>query len=350
MNKVIGIDLGDKSHIAVIFDADGKESSPIRISNTAKAIESFLSKHPQSTLVMEAGTHSPWISRLAEHQGCKVHVGQPRKLRAIWDTDDKSDERDARMLGRLYRFDPKMIAPVYHRGVEAQADLAVLKARKALKDAQQKLINHVRSTVKSFGQRLKTCSTASFAAQTWEEVPGELRPALEGVYTAIATLGQQIKDQERTIHRLCAEDYPETQWLLQVPGVGPLSALSFVLVVEDPGRFTKSRQVGSFLGLTPKRDQSGESDKQLRITKSGDTALRTLLVNCATYILKETSPDCELKRFGQRISERGGPRAKRTAKVAVARKLGVKLHRLWVEQATYEPFHTTKTQETRNVA
>lgn len=338
MSNVIGIDLGDKTHIAVVFDEHGNESKPQRIPNTSISIGKLLAKHPGCTVVMEAGTHSPWISRLVESRDCTAHVGQPRKIRAIWDADDKSDERDARMLGRLYRFSPKMIPQVHHRGVEAQADLAVVKARKSLKDARQKLINHVRCTVKSLGGRLSSCGGASFAQKTWEEVPEELRPALKGVYASIETLSKEIKEAEKEIHRLC-ERYSETEWLMQIPGVGPMTALSFVLVVEDPGRFTKSRDVGAFLGLTPRRDQSGECDKQLRITKSGDQALRTLLVNCATYILKENSPDCDLKRAGLRISERGGNRAKRTAKVAVARKLAVKLHRLWIDKAEYEPFH-----------
>jgi len=340
MNNVIGIDLGDKSHIAVVFDEHGAESKPQRITNTATSMEKFLSKYPGCTVVMEAGTHSPWISRLVESCGCTAHVGQPRKIRAIWDADDKSDERDARMLGRLYRFDVKMIPPVHHRGVEAQADLAMIKARKQLMDARQKLINHVRCTVKSFGERLKTCGAASFAEKTWEEVPEALRPALGGVYASIEALSEQIKDMESKIHRMSMERYPETEWLRQIPGVGPLTALSFVLVLEDPGRFAKSRDVGPFLGLTPRRDQSGECDKQLRITKSGDQGLRSLLVNCATYILRESSPDCDLKRFGERICERGGKRSRKTAKVAVARKLAVKLHRLWMDKADYEPFHT----------
>jgi transposase len=339
MKNVIGIDLGDKNHVAVIFDHNGTESRPQRIPNTRTALEKVLKKYPDSTVVMEAGTHSPWISRLVEEHGCTAHVGQPRKIRAIWDTDDKSDERDARMLGKLYQFDPAMIPIVHHRGMEAQADLAVVQSRRALMETRQKLINHVRSTVKSFGERLTSCGAASFAANTWEEVPEALCPALKGVYASIETLTEQIKEAESEIHRLCLR-YPETELMRQVPGVGPLTALSFALVIEDPTRFQKSREVGSFLGLTPKRDQSGETDKQLRITRSGDTALRTLLVNCATYILKENSPDCDLKRAGLRISERGGPRAKRTAKVAVARKLAVKLHRIWADNASYEPFYT----------
>ncbi len=343
MNTVIGIDLGDKNHVAVVFDENGSESTPRRIPNTSSSMEKFLSEYPGCTAVMEAGTHSPWISRLVESLGCTAHVGQPRKIRAIWDADDKSDERDARMLGRLYRFDAKMVPHVHHRGVQAQADLGVVKARKSLKEVRQKLINHARCTVKSFGERLGSCGAASFTEKTWAQVPAVLQPALKGVYSSIETLSTEIKEAEKEIHRLCRR-YPETQWLQQVPGVGPMTALSFVLVVEDPGRFAKSRDVGPFLGLTPRRDQSGECDKQLRITKSGDKALRTLLVNCATYILKDSSPDCDLKRVGLRICERGGNRAKKTAKIAVARKLAVKLHRLWMDEADYEPFHTVRAE------
>jgi len=337
MNTIIGIDLGDKSHIAVTFNEQGKESKPIRVPNTREGIGKLLDKHPGCTVVMEAGTHSPWISRLVEAKGCKAHVGQPRKIRAIWDADDKSDERDARMLGRLYRFDPKMVPVVHHRGEQAQADLALVKARNQLKEVRQSLINHVRCTVKSFGARQSTCGSASFARKTIDEVPEALRPALEGVYASILTITEQINEMENKIHWMSQEAYPETQWLMQVAGVGPITALSFVLILEDPNRFAKSREVGCFLGLTPRRDQSGQSDKQLRITKSGDKMLRCLLVNCATHILRESSPESDLKRFGQRLGERGGKRGHKCAKVAVARKLAVLLHRLWKDQAEYNP-------------
>lgn len=339
MNTIIGIDLGDKNHVAVVFNEQGEESKPVRVTNTRQGISTFLNKYPGCTVVMEAGTHSPWISRLVTSLGCKAHVGHPRKLRAIWDADDKSDERDARMLGRLYRFDPKMVPVVHHRGEQAQADLALIKARDQLKGVRQSLINHARGTVKSFGERLSSCGAASFANKTWEEVPEALRPALEGVYASIQTITEQIKEMESKIHWMCKETYPETQLLSQVCGVGPITSLSFVLILEDPHRFAKSREVGCFLGLTPKRDQSGETDKQLRITKSGDKMLRCLLVNCATYILRDTSPDCDLKRFGQRLGERGGKRGHKCAKVAVARKLAVLLHRLWKDQAEYDPGH-----------
>ena len=119
--------------------------------------------------------------------------------------------------------------------------------------------------------------------------------------------------------------------------MGPVTALAYVLTLEDNARFEKSRDVGPFLGLTPRRDQSGQVDKQLRITKAGDAYLRRLLVQCAQYVLGRFGPDCDLRRFGLRLAERGGKNAKRRAVVAVARKLGVLLHCLWKTGAAYEP-------------
>lgn len=122
-------------------------------------------------------------------------------------------------------------------------------------------------------------------------------------------------------------------------GVGPLTALAFVLTLEDPSRFGTSRSVGAYLGLTPGRDQSGESDPQQRISKKGDAMLRRLMVSCAHYVLGPFARDSDLRRHGEKIAERGGKHAKNRATVAVARKLAVLLHRLWVTGEAYEPLH-----------
>ena len=157
-------------------------------------------------------------------------------------------------------------------------------------------------------------------------------------------LTQQIKELERQINRLCKK-YPETERLLQVPGVGLITALAFVLTVEDPHRFTKSRQVGAFLGLTPKRDQSGKCDKQLRISKAGNTYLRSLLVSCGHYIIGPFGPECDLRKYGLSIIVRGGKNAKKRAAVAIARKLGVLLHRLWISDQKYNSFYKNAAQD-----
>ncbi|WP_051148675.1 IS110 family transposase [Desulfospira joergensenii] len=135
------------------------------------------------------------------------------------------------------------------------------------------------------------------------------------------------------------EKYPETHKLLQVPGVGPVTALAYVLTIDDPYRFPKSRQLGAYIGLTPKRGQSGKCDKQLRISKAGNSYLRALLVSCGHYIIGPFGPDSDLRKYGVSIAARGGKNAKKRAAVAVARKIAVLLHQLWVGEKPYNPFY-----------
>ena len=135
--------------------------------------------------------------------------------------------------------------------------------------------------------------------------------------------------------------YPETELLRQVEGIGPLTALTFVLTLEDPSRFAKSRSVGAYLGLVPATDQSGDRDPQKRISKEGDEMMRRLLVGSAHYILGPLGSDSDLRRHGEKIASRGGKNSKKRAVVAVARKLSVLLHRLWVTGEVYEPLRNT---------
>lgn len=335
----IGMDLGDKSHIAVVFDEEGNELNISKVINNKKALTKFFEPYGNANVAIEAGTHSPWISRLLGEMGITVYVGNPRKLRCIWDSTDKSDERDARMLGMVCRLDPRLLHPLRHRGSQAQADLAMIRSRDILVKNRNQLINHARGLVKANGERLPKCSSESFVKRCEAHVPTELRPALAPVFDSISNLTQQIKDLDQKIDQLSKEKYPETQYLRQVPGVGPVTALTFVLTIEDPARFSKSRQIGSFLGLTPRRDQSGETDKQLPITKAGDEYLRQLLVGCAHYIIGPFGPDSHLRRHGLKVASRGGKNAKKRAVVAVARKLSVLLYKLWITEQAYDPFY-----------
>jgi transposase len=336
------MDLGDKYHITVVFDSQGNELDVGKVTNTKAGVRKYFNRYKGSMVALEAGTHSPWISRLLDQLGCRVLVGNPRKLRFIWDSQDKSDERDARMLGMVCRIEPRLLCPLHHRGSQAQADLVILKSRDILVKSRTKLINHARGVVKANGERLPSCSTDSFVKRCTAHVPADLWPALEPIFNTISHLGEQIHELDAKIERMCREKYPETARLQQVPGVGPVTALSYVLTLEDPARFSKSRQVGPFLGLTPRRDQSGGIDKQLRITKAGDKYLRQLLVGCAHYILGPFGPDSDLRRHGLAIAARGGKNAKKRAAVAVARKLAVLLHRLWISEDAYELFHLTR--------
>lgn len=352
MDKAItvGLDMGDKQHRICELDGAGKVVRWARVTNTAAAIRGYFEKMPACRIGMEAGTHSGWVSRILEELGHEVLVGHPRKLRMIWKSDEKDDNRDAEMLARIARLDPELLHPIRHRGAEAQRDLDVIKAREKLVKARTILIAHVRGVVKGVGKRITKCSAETFHLRLTEEMPEELEVALRPVVETIAELTRCIRGYEREINRLCREKYPETEGLRAIAGVGPITALAFVLTLEESSRFEKSRSVGAFVGLVPRRDQSGETNKQLRITKAGDGYLRRLLVGSGQYILGHFGPDCELRRFGLRLAQRGGKNAKKRAVVAVARKLAVVLHHLWRSGAVYDPFYQENLKRRGNLA
>ena len=342
MKTVIGMDLGDKSHFAVVLDGEGNEVRRGVVNNTRPAIRRFFAPWSGAAVVIEAGTHSMWISRLLESMDLEVCVANPRSLPMIWKANDKSDKNDARKLAQIYRAEPSLLDPIRHRGEQAQKDMQVIKSREALVGARTKLVNHVRGSVKSAGGRIPSCDAGYFHTKAPEHIPCELTLVLLPMVKMIETLTEQIKAFDKAIEVLCRESYPETEIIREIGGVGPVTALSFRLVIDDPSRFAKSRLVGAYLGLTPKRDQSGQSDKQLRITKAGDKLLRKYLVNAAHSILGRNGRDCDLRRHGERIMERGGKNGKKRAAVAVARKLANLMHRLWVTGAVYDPFMNSR--------
>jgi transposase len=264
-------------------------------------------------------------------------VANARKLRLIYASKQKSDEVDAENLARLARVDPRLLYPLKHRGEDAQAHMAIIRSRQALVDCRTQLVNHVRGAVKSFGARLPKCPARSFHKRASEHIPQALWPALGPILEQIASLTQRIRDYERELETISKEHYPETELLRQVEGVGTLTALTFVLTLEDPYRFEKSRSVGAYLGLVPARDRSGDRDPQKHISKEGDEMLRKLLVGSAHYILGPFGSDSDLRRHGQKIASRSAKNAKKRAAVAVARKLAVLLHSLWMSGEIYEP-------------
>jgi len=346
---VIGIDLGDKRNYACALNYKGDVVDLCSIRNTADAIRKYLSNYNNNKddmlVVMEAGTHSPWISRLIDQLGFTVMVGNPRKMRSIWAHELKTDARDAQMLARIGLFDTKLLYPINHRGIEAQAHLAIIKARDVLVRTRSALINHVRASVKSWGDRIPRCSAECFHKRVVDRIADALLPALEPIIGQIHQLTEQIRIYDTQIATLCAEVYPETGLLQQISGVGPLTSLTFVLTIENVDRFRKSRTVGAYLGLTPKIDQSGDSNKQLGLSKAGDRYLRRLLVGSAHFIMGPFGRDCELRRFGERLCERGGKNAKRRAVVAVARKLATKMHCIWRTGEIYNAFYNSGEKE-----
>lgn len=333
-----GVDIGDRnSHLCLIDTESGEVIEESKIRTSPEAFERYFSNAERMRIAIEAGTHSPWISRLLERVGHEVLVANARKLKLIYGEGRKTDGLDAENLARLARLDPKLLAPLRHRSEASQAHLALIRSRDALIRSRTQLVNHVRGTVKSFGERLPKCSAASFHKRVAERLPEALAPALEPVLETIASLTARIRDYDREIEALAERLYPETRLLRQVPGVGSLTALAFVLTVEDPERFDDSRTVGAYLGLVPEKDQSGDSDPQRRISKRGDKMLRRLLVGSAHYLLGPFGEDSDLRRHGEKLAARGGKNAKKRAVVAVARKLSVLLHRLWMTGEAYEP-------------
>lgn len=338
----VGIDIGDINNTICVLDYNGDILEKTSIENTMSSINSFFDQFEtpkEVSVAVEASTHSPWISQLLEARGFHVLVGNTRKLRAIWDSDEKTDERDAEMLARIARFDPKLLYPIKHRSRAAHMDLAILKGRDALVRCRTGLINFVRGCCKTAGGRLPKSSAEAFGKMAIDNVPKDLLAATVPCINTISELSEKIKQYDSQIEKLCKEVYTETMILREISGVGPVTSLAYILTLEDPNRFRKSRDVGPYLGLIPKRDQSGSIDKPLSITKAGNTYLRRLLVSSAQYILGRFGPDCELKRYGERIASRGGKIAKRKAVVAVARKLAVMMHNIWKNGTVYEPFY-----------
>jgi transposase len=335
----VGLDLGDRFSHKVVLDEEGQVVEEGRVETTEEALGQRFAGCSPMRIALETGTHSPWVSRLLKQCGHEVFVANSRKLRLIYENPNKDDRVDARYLARLARVEPTLLSPIQHRGATAQTDLAMLRSRDALVAARTQLINHVRGLVKSVGSRLSACSSRAFPKKANEQTPEPLRRGLSPVIEEIASLNDRIKALDRQLQLLCDQSYPETKLLRQVTGVGPITSLAFVLTLEDPQRFPDSRTVGAFLGLVPRRKQSGGSDPQMRITKAGDGGLRRLLVNAAHYILGPFGPDSDLRRFGHRLATRGGKNARKRAIVAVARKLAVLLHHLWRSAEVYEPLH-----------
>ena len=340
-NLTIGLDLGDRSSCYCVLDEGGSIVMEEKVSTTAKALQAAFGAMPRSRVALETGMHSPWISRLLNDLGHEVIVAHARKVRLIGESRKKDDRLDAQTLARLARIDPQLLCPVKHRSRQAQADLTMIRARAGLVRARTALVNTVRGLAKSYGERLRGCNVRNMNPEKAEALSPELQAALQPLLLALESLSEQIDEYNQRIEKLAQESYPQTALLKQVKGVGTLIALTFILTLEDAHRFGKSRDVGCYLGLQPGRRNSGQSEPHMHISKEGDPYLRTLLVQGAQHILGPFGVDCDLRRWGLKLAERGGKSGKKRAIIATARKLAVLLHHLWVSGEAYEPLHNS---------
>jgi transposase len=336
----IGMDLGDKSSRYCVLDQAGEVAGEGSVATTRKALTEKFGRLGRTRIAMEVGTHSPWVSRLLAALGHEVIVANARQVRLISQSTRKDDKLDARMLARLARVDPQLLRPIRHRSEKAQEHLLAIRVRAAMVDARTSLVNAARGFAKASGERLPACDADSLDVETMCALPAGLKERLRPLLEQIESLTAKIQEADQQLEHIARTEYPETRLLRQVSGVGVLIALTFVLTVEDSARFEKSRDVGCYVGLRPKRSESGQSQPELRITKEGDSYLRKMLVQGAHLILGRRGPDTDLKRWGLKLAARGGKNQKKRAVVAVARKLAILLHRLWVTAEVYRPLRS----------
>ena len=339
----VGVDLGDQWSNYCILGLGGETLREGQFRTRRQEVGEFFQGLAISRVVIEVGTHSAWVREVIAGLGHEVLVANAQRMEGRKRRRRKNDRIDAAKLARLGRVDPKSLYPIQHRSTEVREDLLVIRVRDSLVESRTKLISTVRGMVKTMGARVQGCSSVSFSGKAADQIPAEVRETLEPLLRLIQTLSEEIKSYEKRIEKLGSEKYMDTKLLRQVNGVGPVTSLAYVLTLETPQRFKRSRDVGPYLGLVPQQEDSGDSQPQLGISKAGDRMLRKLLVGSAHYILGPFGPDTDLRRFGMKLCERGGKNAKKRASVAVARKLAVLLHRLWSSGEVYEPLGYGKT-------
>lgn len=320
------------------------------VATTKKGMKQRFGSLAKCRMAIEVGTHSPWVSRLLSSFGHEVIVANARQVKLISSSSRKDDRLDAQTLARLARVDPQLLRPIRHRSEKAQADLMQVRVRGALVDTRTSLVNRARGLAKATGERLPSCDADQMGVGKMEGLPAVLVEALRPLLETVESLTKQIKECDQKLEQLAGREYPETELLRQVSGVGSLISLTFVLTVEDANRFRRSRDVGCYVGLRPRRSESGQSRPQLGISKEGDVYLRKLLVQGAHCILSHKSPDTDLKRWGLKLAGKGNKNAKKRALVAVARKLAILLHHLWVTGEVYEPLRNNRPLEQQTAA
>lgn len=336
----IGLDVGDRITHYCVLDSRREVVTRGRCATRRPDLAEALDAFGGARVILEAGSQSPWMSAALRELGFDVLVADPRRVALISKDPRKTDRRDAEVLARLRAGMPELLGEVHHRDAQAQADIAVLRARDQVVRTRSRVVVHLKSLFKTFGLRIPPSTSSTFRRKVDGLIPPALRPACEPLLELLASLETTIRTYDRRIEELAATRYPVTTLLRQPDGVGPVTSLAFVLTLADPSRFRKSRRVGSYVGLCPRSRASGDSDPKLPISKTGNTYLRYLLVQCAHHILGPHGKDSDLRRFGMQLMNRGGRGARQRAATAVARKVAVLLHRLWVTGECYEPLRT----------
>jgi len=249
----VGLDLGDRSSFYCVLDGTGDVLLEQKFSTTPKAINEIFVAMPRSRIALETGTHSPWVSRLLSELGHETIVAHARSVRLIGERRRKDDRLDAMALARLVRIDPRLLCPVKHRSAEAQADLTVIRARAALVRTRTMLVNAARGLTKSYGERLRGCNARGMKLKAAQDLSPGLKYALEPMMHEIESASERICQYDQMLESMAWNRYPEAERLKQIKGVGTLIALTYMLTLEDPHRFRKSRDAACYVGLQPRR-------------------------------------------------------------------------------------------------
>ena len=327
----IGVDVSDKTSKICVMTKTPEGERRIVVETTCATTragfgEAFSKFDRAWPVVFETGTHCRWMDRHFKTLGFKTIVANPGKIPSLTKSNKKNDRNDARELARLALADPEMLHSVFLRDEIFQKMLRYHHARNMLVSQRTQTINQIRGFAKSLGYRIEYSSTETFHMLNKAEWPRELEVAVWPLMDLLETINLKIKAYDRMIEKLAGE--PEFKDMVErartLYGVGIIGSTVLIATIGGrPDRFECARDIGAYLGMIPRQDQSGEVDKQLHITRAGSDICRTALVECAGVAMMSNAPDTDIKLKGLRIAMRGGKIAKRKAKIAVARTMAV---------------------------
>jgi len=334
----VGIDLGDKYSQICEIDGDGVLTE-VRLATTESKLREQFEGKPRRRIIMEVGSQSRWISELLTSFGHEVLVLDARHVKMISDGLYKDDRKDAFLLARMGREAPGLLKVVHHRALDHQHVLTLVRARACAVRGRTQVVNTLRGLLKPYGIRLpKHSKSSDFLLWMYDFVPPPVLKLIEPLLPLLQEFDIRVDEYDKQAKAMLPTFAPHAMKLTNVYGVGDLTVLYFVALIGDPKRFPKSRDVGAYLGLCRRRNDSGERASELRITKAGDPYMRALLSNCASHILGPFGKDCDLRAWGLKKAGAGSRVEKRKAKVAVARKLSVLLLTLLKSGKDYKPF------------
>jgi transposase len=336
MNHYAGIDVSLECSSVCIVDAGGKIVREDVVASELKPLIAWFGSlgFEVTRIGLEAGPQSQWLYAAMRDAGLPIELLETRHVRdAFKAMPVKTDRKDAQGIAQLMRL--SWFRPVHCKSIEAQETRAVLGARKLVQSKLHDIEMSLRGTLRGFGLKVGRTTPNRFAARISELVEGH--PTLQVIATSLlavhAVLLREFKVFEKRV-RMMARDDERAKLLTSTPGVGALVALTYVSAIDDPGRFKSSKQAGAHFGMTPKKYQSGETDITGRISKIGDQSVRTALYEAAHIILTKPVKGSALKCWAARLAKRAGMNK---AKVALARKLAVIMHRMLVDKTPFNP-------------